>query len=158
MPVPPAIAALVPEMLLWRRDIHAHPEAAFEERRTAALVAEKLRSWGIEVTEGVGRTGVVGSLTTGEGPCLGLRADMDALKIVEAEGLPHRSTVPGRAHACGHDGHVAMLLGAAKVLAESRKFKGTVRFVFQPAEELEGGADAMVRDGLFERFPMDEIY
>lgn len=158
MTVPPPIAALAPEMTLWRRDIHAHPEAAFEEVRTAALVADKLRSWGIEVTEGVGRTGLVGTLTTGEGPRIGLRADMDALKITEAAGNPHGSTVPGRAHACGHDGHVAMLLGAAKALAESRSFKGTVRFVFQPAEELEGGADAMVRDGLFERFPVDEIY
>ena len=142
-----------------RRDLHAHPELGMEEHRTAALVARKLEEWGIEVHRGVGGTGVVGVLRAGSGNrAIGLRADMDALPIEEATELPFRSTVPGRMHACGHDGHTAMLLGAAKYLAETRNFSGTVNLVFQPGEEGCGGALAMLADGLFERFPCDAIY
>ena len=142
-----------------RRDIHAHPELGLEEHRTAALVAEKLESWGIEVHRGVGKTGVVGVLRNGSGNrAIGLRADMDALPMTEITGLPWASTVPGKMHACGHDGHTTMLLGAAKYLAETRKFSGTVHFIFQPGEEGCGGALAMLEDGLFERFPCDVIY
>ncbi len=158
MPVISAIAGLSDEMMAWRRDLHAHPETAFEEHRTAAFVADHLHAFGIEPHNGLGGTGVVGTLRTGEGPVIGLRADMDALPIAEEGDVPHRSRRPGKMHACGHDGHVAMLLGAAKYLAGSRNFTGTVRFVFQPAEELEGGAKRMVEEGLFERFPMDSVY
>ncbi len=147
------------ELVAIRRDIHAHPELGLEEHRTAALVAEKLESWGIEVHRGVGKTGVVGVLRNGPGnKAIGLRADMDALPMTEMTGLPWSSTVPGKMHACGHDGHTTMLLGAAKYLAETRKFSGTVHFIFQPGEEGCGGALAMLEDGLFERFPCDEIY
>ena len=142
-----------------RRDLHAHPELGMEEHRTAALVARKLEEWGIEVHRGIGGTGVVGVLRAGSGNrAIGLRADMDALPIEEATDLPFRSTVPGRMHACGHDGHTAMLLGAAKYLAETRNFSGTVNLIFQPGEEGCGGALAMLADGLFERFPCDAIY
>ncbi|MBV9076730.1 MAG: amidohydrolase [Methylobacteriaceae bacterium] len=143
-----------------RRDIHAHPETGFEETRTAALVAEALRGWGVEVTEKVGETGVVGTIR-GARPgnrAIALRADMDALNIPEATGLPHASQVPGKMHACGHDGHTTMLLGAARVLAETRDFAGTVHLVFQPAEELGRGALRMIEDGLFDRFPCEAVY
>ncbi len=147
------------EMTAWRRDIHAHPELGFAETRTAGLVAERLESFGIEVHRGVGRTGVVGVLRAGSGArSIGLRADMDALPIQEANTFGHRSQHAGTMHACGHDGHTAMLLGAAKYLAATRRFDGTVNFIFQPAEEGLGGARAMIDDGLFERFPSASIF
>ncbi|HLS55061.1 MAG TPA: M20 aminoacylase family protein [Zeimonas sp.] len=147
------------ELSAWRRDIHAHPELGFEETRTAALVAERLASFGIDVHRGVGRTGVVGVLRNGSSPrTIGLRADMDALPILEANTFAHRSQHPGRMHACGHDGHTTMLLGAARHLAATRNFDGTVHFVFQPAEEGLGGAKAMIDDGLFRRFPCETIF
>lgn len=151
----------VDELVAIRRDIHAHPELGFEEVRTAGIVADRLQSWGLEVHRGIGKTGVVGVLKGQRGGqrTIGLRADMDALPMDEAKnGLPFRSTVPGRFHGCGHDGHTAMLLGAARYLAETRAFAGTAVFIFQPAEEGLGGARAMIADGLFERFPCDEIY
>ena len=154
------IKAFEPELVAIRRDIHAHPETRFEEVRTAALVAAKLRGWGLEVTEGVGKTGVVGTLH-GARPgqrAIGLRADMDALFIQEENGFAHASTVPGKMHACGHDGHTAMLLGAAKYLSEHKGFGGTVQFIFQPAEEAGTGAAAMIADGLFDRFPVESVY
>ncbi len=154
----PAIAALREEMVTLRRHIHAHPELGFEERRTAALVAECLEAWGYQVSRGVGRTGVVGTLCRGEGPALGLRADMDALPIQEATGLPYASQVDGVMHACGHDGHTAMLLAAARHLVESPHWRGTLQLIFQPAEEGLGGARAMLDDGLLERFPCDAIF
>src|SRR5690606_5138746 len=140
------------ELTAIRRDIHAHPETRFEEVRTAALVAGKLREWGIEVVEGVGKTGVVGTLK-GTRPgqrAIGLRADMDALFMTEENTFPHASKVPGKMHGCGHDGHTTMLLGAARYLASHRDFAGTVHFIFQPAEEAGTGAPAMIADGLFE--------
>src|SRR5471030_1125307 len=131
------------DMTQWRRDIHAHPELGFKETRTSDLVAAKLKAFGIEVHRGIGKTGVVGILKVGKSPrTLGLRADMDALPIEEANTFAHRSTNPGVMHACGHDGHTTMLLGAAKYLAETRNFDGTVHFIFQPAEEGIGGAKA----------------
>src|SRR5215471_6994469 len=143
----------------WRRDIHAHPELGFEEQRTSDLVAQKLAEFGCEVFRGIGRTGVVGRLRAGTSVrSIGLRADMDALPIQEATNLPYRSRHDGRMHACGHDGHTTMLLGAARYLAEARNLDGTVHFIFQPAEEGLGGGDAMVKDGLFERFPCDAIF
>ncbi|MCC7548104.1 MAG: amidohydrolase [Burkholderiales bacterium] len=147
----------------WRQDIHAHPEIGFMEERTADLVARQLAESGIEVHRKVGRTGVVGVLRSGAradtpGRRLGLRADMDALPIAEANGFAHRSRHEGRMHACGHDGHTAMLLGAARYLAQARSFDGTVNFIFQPAEEGLGGALAMLEDGLFDRFPCDAIF
>ncbi|WBV43840.1 amidohydrolase [Pseudoroseomonas cervicalis] len=154
------IRAFEPELKDIRQDIHRHPETRFEEHRTAALVAGKLREWGIAVTEGIGGTGVVGTLK-GSRPgqrAIGLRADMDALFIQEETGLAHASTVPGKMHACGHDGHTAMLLGAAKYLAAKPDFAGTVQFIFQPAEEAGTGAAAMIRDQLFQRFPVDSVY
>jgi hippurate hydrolase len=142
-----------------RRDFHAHPELGMEEHRTAEIVARKLESWGIEVHRGIGRTGVVGVLRNGSGNrAIGLRADMDALPIEELNDVAYRSTTKGVMHACGHDGHTTMLLGAAKYLAESRNFDGIVHFIFQPGEEGCGGALAMLEDGLFERFPCDAIY
>jgi amidohydrolase len=149
-----------PEFTAIRRDIHAHPELGLEETRTAALVANKLREWGVNVTEGVGGTGVVGTIT-GRRPgqrAIGLRADMDALAIHEQTGAPYASTIPGKMHACGHDGHTTMLLGAARYLAENPDFGGTLHLIFQPAEEGRGGALAMLADGLFDRFPCDAIY
>lgn len=148
------------EMKTWRRHLHANPELGFEEHETARFVADKLRGWGIPAVEGVGRTGIVGTLRGdhGDGPSIGIRADMDALPMTEARALPYASRVPGRMHACGHDGHTSMLLGSACALAKSRAFAGTVHFIFQPAEEGRGGARAMLDDGLFERFPCDEIY
>jgi hippurate hydrolase len=157
--LPPLVESLHAEITAWRRDLHAHPELGFAETRTAALVAERLESFGIEVHRGVGRTGVVGVLRHGTSPRrIGLRADMDALPIEEGNTFAHRSRHAGRMHACGHDGHTAMLLGAAKALAATRNFDGTVHFVFQPAEEGLGGARAMIDDGLFERFPCDAIF
>ncbi len=147
------------ELTAFRRDIHAHPELGLEEFRTADLVARRLFEWGIEVNRCVGGTGVVGVLRSGNGQAsVGLRADMDALPIQEATGLPYASRHSGRMHACGHDGHTTMLLGAAKYLAETHNFSGTVNFIFQPAEEGVGGALAMIHDGLFERFPCNSIY
>jgi amidohydrolase len=147
------------EMRDWRRDIHAHPELGFEERRTADLVASRLQSFGVEVHRGIGKTGVVGVLKNGKsGKSIGLRADMDALPIQEANTFEHRSRHDGKMHACGHDGHTTMLLGAAKYLAETRNFDGTVHFIFQPAEEGIGGAKAMIDDGLFKRFPCEAVF
>ena len=148
------------ELVAIRRDLHAHPEIGFEEERTAKIVAERLAAWGIEVHRGIGKTGVVGVLRSGGGNArrIGLRADMDALPIQETTGLLYASKNPGRMHACGHDGHTTMLLGAARYLAETRNFEGTAIFIFQPAEEGLGGARRMIADGLFDRFPCDEIY
>jgi len=146
-------------MTRWRQDLHAHPELGFQETRTAGLVARRLESWGIEVHRGVGKTGVVGVLSAGASSRrVGLRADMDALRLVELNRFAHSSKYHGLMHACGHDGHTTMLLGAAKVLALTRRFDGTVHFIFQPAEEGLGGAVAMMEDGLFERFPCDSIF
>ncbi len=159
----PILAELEPYrhgLVALRRDIHAHPEMGLEEVRTAALVADRLRGFGLEVSEGVGGTGVVGTLK-GKRPgnrALALRADMDALQIVEQTGLPYASQTPGTMHACGHDGHTTMLLGAAQALAARPDFAGSVHFVFQPAEEGRGGAARMVADGLFDRFPCDAVY
>ena len=147
------------ELTAIRRDIHAHPELGFDEHRTAELVATKLAEWGIEVHRGIGGTGVVGVLRNGNAQqAVGLRADMDALPMQEANDTAWRSQNPGRMHACGHDGHTTMLLGAARYLAETRNFQGTVNFIFQPAEEGVGGALAMLKDGLFARFPCDQIF
>ncbi|MDT9598495.1 amidohydrolase [Sphingosinicella rhizophila] len=152
-------AELMEEVAAWRRAIHADPEFGFEVQDTAAFVAGKLRSFGVDVTEGVGGTGVVGVLRKGNGPLrIGLRADMDALQITEQNVFDHVSRRPGYMHACGHDGHTAMLLGAARILAREVDFDGIVTFVFQPAEEHGRGAGAMIDDGLFERFDIDEIY
>ncbi|TPM39653.1 M20 aminoacylase family protein [Mesorhizobium sp. B2-3-4] len=152
--------ALRREMTAWRRDLHAHPEFGFEEKRTAAFVAAKLREFGLDdVAENVGGTGVVGTLKRGRGNrAIALRADMDALRITEQSTVPYRSGNPGIMHACGHDGHTAMLLGAARLLAGEGGFDGTVRFIFQPAEEWGKGALAMLDDGLMQRFPFDEIF
>lgn len=161
MPIINSIAAHHDEMTEWRRDIHAHPETAFEEERTAAIVAEKLAAWGIEVHRGIATTGVVGVLrgTGAGGRSIGLRADMDALAMDEEnDHLPYKSRHAGKFHGCGHDGHTTMLLGAARYLAETRNFDGTVHFIFQPGEEGAGGGLKMVEEGLFERFPCDEVY
>jgi hippurate hydrolase len=164
MPTEEALRPLAETMTGWRRDLHAHPELGFEETRTAAFVAAELRAAGIGVEEGIAGTGVVGTLRgTGQGGAgnraIGLRADMDALAMEEATGAPWASRSPGRMHACGHDGHTAMLLGAARWLAENRdRFSGTVQLIFQPAEESRGGAQAMLEAGLFERFPVDAVY
>jgi hippurate hydrolase len=150
---------LVPQLVELRRDLHAHPELAFDERRTAGVVASALRLLGLEVSEGIGGTGVIGSLRCGSSPrAVGLRADMDALPIAEQSRLAHASRHAGVHHGCGHDGHTAMLLGAAQQLARTRHFDGTVHFIFQPAEEGRGGARVMVEQGLFERFPCDAVY
>ena len=159
MSIVSGIAGFHDDMTAWRRDIHAHPELGFEEKRTAELVAERLKEFGVEVHRGVGKTGVVGVLRAGSSKkTLGLRADMDALPIQEANSFAHRSVNDGRMHACGHDGHTTMLLGAARYLAGTKKFDGTVNFIFQPAEEGLGGAKAMVDDGLFTRFPCDAVF
>ncbi|MCJ8054771.1 M20 family metallopeptidase [Shinella curvata] len=154
------IEQLVSDMRTWRRHLHAHPEFGFEEKLTAAFVAAKLREFGLDaVVEGVGGTGVVGTLKRGSGNrSIALRADMDALRIPEQGAVPYISRNPGLMHACGHDGHTAMLLGAARMLTEEGGFDGTVRFVFQPAEEWGRGALAMIEDGIMQRFPFDEIY
>ena len=147
------------EMTEVRRDLHRHPELAYEEHRTADAVAERLTAWGIPIRRGLGGTGVVGSLRCGNGNrAIGLRADMDALAMDELNTFEHASRHPGRMHGCGHDGHTAMLLGAARHLAEHAGFDGTVHFIFQPAEEGAGGADAMIRDGLFDEFPVDSVW
>lgn len=147
------------QMQAWRHHLHRHPEVAFDEHNTARYIAELLRSWGYAVTEGVGKTGVVASLTVGDSPkAVGLRADTDALAVQEMSDSDHKSTIPGKSHTCGHDGHSAMLLGAARYLAEKKSFNGTVHLIFQPAEEVMGGAPAMIADGLFERFPMDAVF
>ena len=148
------------ELVHIRRDIHAHPELAFEERRTSQLVADKLAEWGIEVHRGLAKTGVVGVIKGKKvsDRAIGLRADMDCLPMHETAAVPHRSTAPGRMHACGHDGHTTMLLGAARYLAQTRNFAGTVNLIFQPAEEGGGGGRVMVEEGLFERFPCEAVY
>ncbi len=154
-----AIALLLPEVTAIRRDIHAHPELAYEEHRTAGIVADYLRGLGLEVATGIGRTGVVGTLRRGTSlRAIGLRADMDALGFQEETGLPHQSVTAGKFHGCGHDGHTAMLLGAARHIAASVDFDGVVHFIFQPAEEGLGGAKAMIEDGLFDRFDCEEVY
>jgi amidohydrolase len=160
MPNIDRIEAFADELTAIRRDLHAHPEIGFEEVRTSGIVAEKLAQWGIEVHRGLGGTGVVGVLRgKGSGTKrIGLRADMDALPMEENTNLKWRSAVPGRFHGCGHDGHTTILLGTARYLAETRNFDGTVHFIFQPAEEGLGGARAMIGDGLFKKFPCDEIY
>jgi amidohydrolase len=159
MTVPARLSAFAEDLTAIRRDLHEHPELGFQEHRTAGIVADTLRSWGIEVTTGIGGTGVLGVLTGSRpGRTIGLRADMDALPIDEQTNLPWSSKTPGVMHACGHDGHTTMLLGAARYLAETRDFAGTAVFIFQPAEEGLGGARAMLADGLFDRFPCDEIY
>jgi amidohydrolase len=153
------IAEFHNDLTEWRHDIHAHPELGFEEERTSAFVAQKLAEFGCEVFRGIGKTGVVGRLRAGNSSrAIGLRADMDALPIEEATNLPYHSQNHGRMHACGHDGHTTMLLGAARYLAETHNFDGTVHLIFQPAEEGLGGGAAMVADGLFERFPCDAIF
>ena len=153
------IAGFHADLTAWRRDLHAHPEIAFEEHRTSTVVAEKLASFGVEVHRGLAGTGVVGVLKAGSGRrTIALRADMDALPLQEKTGASHASTAPGRMHACGHDGHTTMLLGAARYLAETKNFDGTVYFIFQPAEENEGGGRVMVEQGLFEKFPADAVY
>jgi hippurate hydrolase len=154
-----AILAYHDELTAIRRDIHSHPELGLEVHRTAAKVADLLESYGLEVHRGVGGTGVVGVLRSGNGPgAVGLRADMDALPILEANDVPWKSGTAGVMHACGHDGHTTMLLGAARYLAATRNFSGTVNFIFQPGEEGAGGAEAMLADGLLERFPCDTLY
>jgi amidohydrolase len=162
MPIKNRVSELHAEITAWRRDIHEHPETMYDTVRTSALVADKLREFGCdEVVEGIGRTGVVGIIKgrmDTRGHVVGLRADMDALPILEATGLPYASKIAGKMHACGHDGHTAMLLGAAKYLAETRNFDGSVAVVFQPAEEGGAGGEAMVKDGLIERFGIKEIY
>ncbi|MBM7049225.1 M20 aminoacylase family protein [Rhizobium lusitanum] len=160
MPVLEKIAAYLEDLVAIRRDIHQHPELGFEEVRTSALVADALERYGVEVHRGIGRTGVVGIIrgAKGEGRSIGLRADMDALPMEEKTNLAYASKAPGRFHGCGHDGHTTILLGAARYLAETRNFAGSVVLIFQPAEEGLGGARAMIADGLFERFPCDEIY
>ncbi|MEX3981935.1 M20 aminoacylase family protein [Paraburkholderia sp. EG287A] len=159
MAIPAAIAAIEEEMIALRHEIHAHPELGFEEFVTSDLVAQRLTEWGYEVHRGLGGTGVVGTLKVGDGKQrLGLRADMDALPIHENTGLDYASRIPGKMHACGHDGHTAMLLAAAKHLAQSRNFSGTLHLIFQPAEEGLGGAKRMLDEGLFERFPCDAVF
>ncbi len=162
MPIINRFAELHDEIATWRRDFHRHPELLYDVHRTAGEVAAKLRSFGLdEVMEGIGRTGVVGVLQgAGEesGPVIGLRADMDALPIVEESGKPWASETPGKMHACGHDGHTAMLLGAARYLAETRRFAGKAVFIFQPAEEGGAGGRAMVEDGMMDRFGIEEVF
>jgi hippurate hydrolase len=165
MPIINRVADLQPDIMAWRRDLHAHPEVMYDVHRTAAFVAERLREFGCdEVATGLGRTGVVGVIK-GRKPAagadvrvIGLRADMDALPIEEETNLPYASTIPGKMHACGHDGHTAMLLGAARYLAETRNFSGDAVVIFQPAEEGGAGAAAMIKDGLMERFAIDQVY
>ncbi|MCE0496212.1 M20 aminoacylase family protein [Vibrio salinus] len=148
------------QLVTWRRDLHAHPETAYEEFRTSDIIAEKLTALGLDVYRGLGKTGIVATLhgRLGDGKTIGLRADMDALNLDEQNTFAHCSKHQGKMHACGHDGHTTMLLGAAVVLAENPDFKGTVHFIFQPAEENEAGARSMIEDGLFEKFPMSEVY
>ncbi len=160
MPITNRIAEFHDDMTAWRREIHAHPELALEEHRTSAFIQAKLAEFGVdEVVTGIAGTGVVGVIRgSQQGGAIGLRADIDALPITEATGLPYASQTPGVMHACGHDGHTTMLLGAARYLAETRNFAGTAYVIFQPAEELHGGGEMMVKEGLFERFPMDWVF
>src|SRR6202142_3401708 len=162
MPIVNRIADLTGEITACRHDLHAHPELLYDVQRTAGSVADKLKAFGCdEVVPGLGRTGVVGVIhgrKSKSDKVIGLRADMDALPIEEETGLPYKSTVPGKMHACGHDGHTAMLLGAARYLAETRNFAGTAVVIFQPAEEGGAGGKAMVQDGLMERFGINEVY
>ncbi|MBT7954179.1 MAG: amidohydrolase [Rhodospirillaceae bacterium] len=158
MPILKEIQDIHQEMTNWRHQLHEYPETAFEEVRTSDFVAEKLNEFGIEVSRGLAKTGVIGSLKNGDGGALGLRADMDALDIEEQTNLPFKSKVTGKMHACGHDGHTTMLLGAAKYLAATKRFKGTIQFIFQPAEEMAGGGGVMVQEGLFDQFPVDSVY
>jgi amidohydrolase len=159
MPVLTPIAEITEEMTAWRRDLHAHPELGFQEHRTSDFVAHKLESWGIEVTRGIAKTGLVGTLRNGSSArAIAIRADMDALPMEEANDFPHRSRHRGTMHACGHDGHTTMLLGAARYLSLTRNFDGVVHFIFQPAEEGLGGGRVMVEEGLFERFPCEAVY
>lgn len=155
----PEIAAAQEEFAAVRRDIHAHPELRYEEQRTSDLVTAQLTGWGIPVTRGLGKTGLVGTVKAGRSTrSVGLRADMDALPVTEQNDFPHRSQRPGTMHACGHDGHITMLLAAAHHLAHTRHFDGTVHLIFQPAEEGGAGARAMMDDGLFSRFPCDAVF
>jgi hippurate hydrolase len=149
---------LLEEIKQWRKLIHSQPELGFNEFKTSAFIVQKLESFGIGVHKGLGGTGVVGTLKNGEGPTIGLRADIDALPIEEQNNIEHKSTHANCMHACGHDGHTSIMLGAAKYLSENKNFNGTVHFIFQPAEEVLGGAKKMIDDGLFEKFPMDEVY
>src|ERR1700691_3482771 len=161
MPIVNRVADLHGEITAWRREMHAHPELLYDVQQTAASVAEKLKSFGCDdVVPGIGRTGVVGVIKGRKAgnKVVGMRADMDALPLEEETGLPYRSTVPGKMHACGHDGHTAMLLGAAKYFAETRNFAGTAVMIFQPAEEGGAGGLAMVKDGLMDRFAIEEVY
>lgn len=159
MPMQDRISKDVPFLTALRRDLHAHPELGFEEERTSDIVAKLLEEAGIKIHRGLGKTGVVGTLQIGNGTrTIGLRADMDALAMPEVAERPYKSTVAGKMHACGHDGHTAMLLGAARYLAETRNFSGTVHFIFQPAEEGRGGARKMLEDGFFDLFPCDAVY
>src|SRR5260221_1466708 len=159
MPIINRFAGYHDEMTAWRRDIPAHPETACEEHRAAEVVAKKLAEFGIAVSRGLAGAGVGGTLTAGSGKrAIGLRADLDALHIHEKNGFGHRSQNAGRMHACGHDGHTTMLLGAAKYLAETRNFDGTIHFIFQPAEENEGGARLMIEEGALTRYPVEAIY
>src|ERR1044072_10020556 len=158
MPVINRIASFHDDMTAWRNHMHRHPETAFEEVRTADIVAEKLKSCGLEVHRGLAKTGVVGVLRSGNSKrAIGLRADTDALDVHETNNFKHKSTIPGKMHACGHDGHTVMLLGAAKYLAETRNFDGTVYFIFQPAEENEGGGRVMGEEGLVDKFPVEAV-
>ncbi len=153
------VSKLQPAMKAWMDHLHANPELNMDTHKTAAFLAEKLKSWGYDVAEGVGGTGLVASMTVGNGTkAIGMRADFDALPIIEDNDLPYKSTVDGLSHLCGHDAHATMLLGAAKYLADTKNFNGTVRLIFQPGEETMEGAPAMVADGLFERFPVDAVY
>ncbi|WP_417628246.1 M20 aminoacylase family protein [Pararhodobacter aggregans] len=160
MPVLNRIADYAPQMTEWRRHLHQHPETRFDCHQTAAFIAERLRDFGVdELHEGIAQSGIVAIIEgQGEGPTIGLRADIDALPITEETGAPHASTVPGKMHACGHDGHTTMLLGAAKYLAETRNFAGRVALIFQPAEEWGGGAEVMVQEGVLERFGIGQVY
>ncbi len=162
MPIVNRFAEFHDQITEWRRDIHAHPELLFDVHRTAGVVEDKLKAFGVDdVVTGIGRTGVVGVIrgrASNSGKVIGLRADMDALPIQEVRDIPHKSKVDGKMHACGHDGHTAMLLGATKYLAETRNFDGTAVVIFQPAEEGGGGGDLMVKDGMMERFAIDEVY
>ena len=142
----------------WRRTLHSHPELGYQEHQTSAFIVSHLQTLGLEIHQGLAETGIVATLSTGAGPTIGLRADMDALPIGEISDIPHRSRRPGVMHACGHDGHSAILLATAEHLTATRRFQGTVHFIFQPAEESLGGARRMIAEGLFERFPMDAVY
>src|SRR6201990_2925006 len=165
MPIVNRVAELQPDIQAWRRDLHEHPELLYDVHRTAAFVADRLREFGCDqVATGIGKTGVVGVIKGKRAPCngdlkvIGLRADMDALPIEETTGLPYASKTPGKMHACGHDGHTAMLLGAARYLAETRNFAGDAVVIFQPAEEGGNGAEKMIRDGLIDRFGIEQVY